>query len=188
MNYWLILIPLFTAFTGWFVTWLLIRILFRNVLPKRWSRITEFAVSQVNDQLLSLDGIEEKISDPKNLEKIMPMIESHIDLFLRERLGKEIPMINMFIGDKTINKLKTALMNEIESLFPKVMKEYATNLRSDLELENIVRKKINEFSPQKLEQLFRLHLSKELRMAGIAGALIGLIIGGLELLVILLVS
>ena len=52
-------------------------------------------------QLLSFDEIERRITDPKSLDKIMPVIEEHIDQFLRVKLGKEMPMISAFIGDKT---------------------------------------------------------------------------------------
>jgi hypothetical protein len=39
-----------------------------------------------------------------------------------------MPMIGMFIGEKTINELKAVFITELESLFPVIMKSYLGNL------------------------------------------------------------
>jgi hypothetical protein len=49
-------------------------------------------------------------------------------IFLRIKLKDEMPMLSMFIGDKTITSLKKFFMQEIEILFPQVMKQFAANL------------------------------------------------------------
>jgi uncharacterized membrane protein YheB (UPF0754 family) len=201
MNIWvIILVPLLSAFIGWFTNWMFIKMLFHprepkkvlgmtfhGVFPKRQKQLAEKLAAVVSREF-SFTNIEEKISDPKNLEKIMPTIESHVDEFLRVRLGKEMPMISMFIGDKTINKMKEALMKEIESLFPIVMKQYAGNLKAGLDLEQLVINKVAAFTPGKVEEMFYQGMSKELRLMGITGAIIGFIIGMLQLLIIWLTS
>jgi uncharacterized membrane protein YheB (UPF0754 family) len=111
-----------------------------------------------------------------------------VDGFLRTRLSAEMPMISMFIGDKTINKLKDALMKEIESLFPPVMKQYAANLKTELDLEQIVIKKVSGFSSDKLEEILYQIMSKEFRFVEIIGAVIGFIIGALQVLITVLTT
>ena len=64
-----------------------------------------------------------------------------------------MPVISMFIGDKTIQKMKSAFMQEIETLFPKVMKQYAVNLKDELDIESIVTAKVAAFSSDKLEDI-----------------------------------
>ena len=94
-----------------------------------------------------------------------------------------MPVISMFIGDKTITKLKTMFMKEIESLFPQVMKQYAANLKTELDLEHIVIKKVAAFSSDKLEEILYQIMSKEFRFVEIIGAVIGLIIGVVQVLI-----
>jgi len=111
------------------------------------------------------------------------MIENHIDDFLRNRLSVEMPVISMFIGDKTITKLKSAFMTEIELLFPIVMKQYAANLKTELDLEHIVIQKVAGFSSDKLEEVLYQIMSKEFRFVEIIGAVIGFIIGLVQILI-----
>lgn len=197
MNYWLlIIIPLISAFIGWVTNWVAIKMLFHprepkkilgitfhGIFPKRQQQFAEKLGKLVSAEFLSFDDIEEKISSPENLKKIMPMIENHIDDFLRNRLSNEMPVISMFIGDKTIGKLKEAFMKEIESLFPQVMKQYAVNLKDELDLEQIVIKKVSGFSSDKLEEVLLQIMSKEFRFVEIIGAVIGFIIGLLQVII-----
>ena len=196
MNYWLlIIIPLISALIGWLTNWVAIKMLFhprkpRNILgirfhgifPKRQQQFADKLGATVSQQFLSYSDIQNQISDPSNLGKIMPLIENHIDEFLRIKLAQEIPMVSMFIGDKTISMLKQALMKEIETLFPIVMKQYAINLKDQLDIEQIVTKKVAAFSSDKLEDLLYQIMSKEFRFVEIIGAVIGFIIGLLQVL------
>ena len=201
MNYWLLIIPIISAFIGWVSNRILIKMLFhprnpkkfagitiQGILPKRQQQLAEKLGKLVSKELFSSGDIEQKISDPANVDKIMPMIEEHIDDFLRNRLKTEMPMISMFIGDKTVNKLKAAFMKEIETLFPQVMKQYAGNMMHELNLENMVINKISAFSSDKIEQILYQNMGKELRQAGGLGALIGFIIGVIQVLIIHLAS
>ena len=158
-------------------------ITFHGIFPKRQQQFAEKLGKLVSAEFLSFDDIEEKISNPDNLKKIMPMIENHIDDFLRNRLTTEMPVISMFIGDKTITKLKESFMKEIEQLFPKVMKKYAANLKDELDLEQIVIKKVAGFSSDKLEEVLYQIMSKEFRFVELIGAVIGFIIGLIQVII-----
>jgi len=196
MNYWLLIgIPLISAFIGYITNLVAIKMLFhprepkrllgitfQGIFPKRQRQFAEKLGKLVSAEFLSFNDIEQKISDPENLKKIMPMIEAHIDDFLRNRLGTEMPMISMFIGDKTISKLKESFMKEIELLFPQVMKQYAVNLKEELDLEQIVITKVAGFSSDKLEEVLYQIMSKEFRFVEIIGAVIGFIIGLVQVL------
>jgi len=135
-------------------------------------------------QFLSANITEEKISDPATLQKIMPLIEEHIDDFLRNKLKKDMPFVGMLIGEKTISSLKKVFVTELETLFPNIMRNYASNLIADLNIEQLVRQKIAGLSVQEIETSFEENFSRELRLAQLAGACIGLIIGLITMVVI----
>jgi len=109
-------------------------ITFHGIFPKRQKTLAANLGKLVSDEFLSFTDIEEKISDPKNLKQVMPLIDAHIENFLRKKLPDEMPVISMFIGDKTINKMKSVFMNELEELFPKLMKQFAGNMKNELDL------------------------------------------------------
>ncbi|MEJ8844877.1 DUF445 family protein [Lacibacter sp. H375] len=199
MNYWLILIPVISAFIGWVTNWVAIKMLFhprnpvnvlgiriQGIFPKRQEQFAEKLGKLVSRELLSFSDIEEKISNPENLKKVLPMVETHIDHFLRVKLGESMPMISMFIGDKTIEKLKVTFMEELEILFPKVMKDYTNTLKQQLDLEHIVTEKVKAFSGDKLEEILYQVMAKEFRFVEIIGGVLGFLIGILQVLLTLL--
>jgi uncharacterized membrane protein YheB (UPF0754 family) len=201
MNYWLILIPLLSAFTGWITIRIALLLLFRPLEPRKIMGLTLQGVFPKQKQQIAIkagqiaaaefstfEGLEQKISDPKNMEKIKPLIETHIDDFLRNKLKEQMPMISLFIGDKTINTLKVVFMQEIEALFPQVMQQFAGNLKNDLDIEQMVVSKISGVSLEKIESLLYSNLSKEFQMAAGIGALIGLLTGLIQLVIILLTN
>ena len=201
MNSWLILIPLLSAFTGWIAIKIVVKLVFRPQVPQKIMGFTWQGILPAHKQQLaarigqiaayefaSFTAIEEKISDPRNMEKIKPLIETHIDDFLRNKLKEQMPMISMFIGDKTINTLKVVFMQEIESLFPQVMQQFAGQLKNDLNIEQMVVSKIAGVSSAQIESLLYKKLAREFRLAAMIGAVIGLLIGVIQLGIIWLTN
>jgi uncharacterized membrane protein YheB (UPF0754 family) len=194
-----ILIPLISAFIGWFTNWIAIKMLFHpkvpirilgitfhGIFPKRQKQFAEKLGKLVSEELLSFSDIEQKIADPANIEKLMPYVETHIDHFLRVKLAEEMPMISMFIGDKTINQMKGIFIQELQTLFPKIMENYMGQLQKDLDLEEIVVKKVSGFSSDKLEEILQAIMSKEFRFVEIIGGVLGFIIGLLQVFLTIL--
>jgi len=197
MAWQLFLIPVATAFSCWLVIKLFFFILFRpyqpisilgfrvqGVLPQKQSAIATRAGKIVAQQFFSPKTIEEKISDPSVLQKIMPLIEEHIDDFLRNKLKKEMPFIGMFVGDKTIGSLKKVFMTELETLFPNIMKSYVSNLIKDLNIEQLVSQKIAAASIPAIENSIKKDFSTERRLLMLVSASVGLIIGVIVMIVV----
>ena len=95
-----------------------------------------------------------------------------------------MPFVGMFVGDKTVSSLKKVFMTELETLFPNIMRSYASNLISDLNIEQMVRKKIAAASIEEIETSLKKNLSNELRLVQLMSALVGLIIGIIVMVVI----
>ncbi|MGL6266528.1 MAG: DUF445 domain-containing protein [Chitinophagaceae bacterium] len=199
MNWWLISIPIISGFIGWVTNWVAIKMLFhpRNpvrvlgltfhgIFPKRQKQFAEKLGKLVSEELLSFTEIEQKIINPANLKKMMPLVEAHVDDFLRNKLKDVFPVISMFIGDKTINELKGFFMTELEALFPVLMQRYMKNLQQELDLEKIVIEKVSGFSSDKLEEILMGIMSKEFRFVEILGGVLGFLIGLIQVGITLL--
>jgi uncharacterized membrane protein YheB (UPF0754 family) len=87
----------------------------------------------------------------------------------------------MFIGDSTINQLKTIFMAELEIIFPEMIASYMKNLESQLDLEKIVTEKVYGFSSDKMEAILNQIMSKEFKFIEVIGAVLGFIIGLLQI-------
>lgn len=196
MQYWQLLLILISGFIGWITNWVAIKMLFhprkpvkvlgltiQGIFPKNQKQFAQKLGKMVSGEFLSFADIEKKISEPGNIQKMMPLIETHIDTFLKDRLSEQLPMISMFIGDKTLSRLKTTFMQEIETLLPPVMKSYAGQLKSELDLETIITHKVADFSSDRLEDLLYQIMAKEFRFVEWVGAIIGLLIGLVQVLI-----
>lgn len=201
MNYWLLLIPVISAFIGWVTNLLAIKMLFHprqpikilgltihGIFPKRQQVFAEKLGKLVSDELLSYDDIQDKIANPKNLQKLMPMIEGHIENFLRVKMSDEMPFLSIFVGEKTIISLKKLFMLELEALFPQLMRSYTSQLQTELDLEKIVTEKVAAFSSEKLESILFQIMGKEFRFVEILGGIIGFIIGLVQVFITIATS
>ena len=190
-----------STFTGWITTWIAIKMLFhprkpvkilgltiQGIFPKNQRRIAEKLGQVVGKELLSFDEIEQKVTNPENLQKLRPDIEAHIDHFLRNKLKDTFPMLSMFIGDKTINQLKDAFLIELENLFPVLMKNYMGKLQQDLDLEKIVTEKVANFSSEKLEDILHQITKREFKFLELIGGVFGFLIGIIQVIVAILLK
>ncbi|SEW35708.1 hypothetical protein SAMN05428988_4378 [Chitinophaga sp. YR573] len=135
------LIPFIAAFIGWFANWLTIKFLFRN------------RKQLINEQIRS------KLTSPENIQSILPVVETHMDIFLKEKLPEAMPVFKMFIGESTTQQVKNVLMKELDSMFPVIINQYLQNI----DAESLI--------PVKLKKLFP-----------IAGAALGFLLGLLFIL------
>lgn len=188
-----IIIPLISAFIGWFTNWIAIKMLFHprepkkilgftfhGIFPKRQQVFAARLGKLVSDELLSFSDISTKITNPSNLKSVMPLIEKHIDRFLREQLPEQMPLISMFIGESTIQELKGVFVRQLEVLFPEIMQSYVHTLKDQLDLEAIVTQKVAGFSSDKMEQILMSIMQKEFRFVEIIGGILGFVIGMLQ--------
>lgn len=198
MGWWLYITPFFAAALGWLLAAAAIRILFRPYSPKKIAgfhlqgllpaKQQELAAKAgaLSASFFSIKEIEEKITHPDSVKKIMPQAEEQIDHFLRVKLVKSMPVVGMFVGDKTINTLKAVFMTELEQLFPEIMKNYMGRLQEDLNIEQLVAARIAAITPAAIETGLRGLLKKELQLTKLLGALMGFIIAAVQLALLLL--
>ena len=187
---------LLSTFTGWVTTWIAIKMLFhprrpvkffgltiQGIFPKNQHLIAQKLGQVVGKELLSFSEIEEKVTNPENLQKLRPDIEAHIDNFLHNKIKEIFPALSMFIGEKTINQLKDAFLMELESLFPVLMKNYMNKLQGELNLEKIVTEKVANFSSEKLEDILNQITKREFKFLEFVGGFFGLLIGLVQVLI-----
>lgn len=190
-----IIIPLISAFIGYFTNWIAVKMLFhprnpiqflgftiQGIFPKRQAQFAEKLGKMVSNELLSFEEIEQKLTSPSNLERLKPHIEKQVDHFLRERLPEIFPVISMFIGEKTLSSLKETFLSELGDMFPSLMQQYAGSLKQELDLEKIVVDKVSNFSSDKLEDLLYQIMSKEFRFVEILGGVLGFLIGIIQVM------
>ena len=184
------LLPFIAAAIGWLLNSLAVRMLFRpyqplqlgfitlqGLFPKKQAQLAASLGALVGRQLFSFDDIRDKLTDPGKIRNIIPLVEAHLDSFLRERLPKAMPVLSMFIGDSIVQQIKTHLVAELDTLFPVLISQYLDSVQQDLDLEKIVSQKIAGISAAKLESITGELMQPALRRFRQLGALTGFITG-----------
>lgn len=187
MNLWLLL-PLIGAVVGWLVMSAGLWFFFTYMLPKRKAQIDRQVSKLAAQHFISFNEIEKKLVSPESFEKLLPVIEAHIDEFLRHKLGKSMPFLGAFIGDKTINQLKAVFMEELADLFPTVMKNYFSQLQQEIDLEGVLLARLAEIPAQRIGSLTKSLLAKEFRLLKMMGAVTGFITGLVQLIFMWLIA
>jgi hypothetical protein len=169
MNSWIFLTPLISGGIGWLLHIFLGNYFLHSYLPAQKNKIAASLGAQLQ-AMLPFSAIEEKISNPALIEKAMPMIETHIDEFLSVKLPQEIPMLAMFVGNKTTDKIKEVFITQLKALFPKVMGNIVNDLKGSFDIETIIKKELQQIDLSR-------PLKKELMKFSYMGILTGFIIG-----------
>ncbi len=194
------LIPLASGAIGWFTNYLAIKMLFhprvpirfmgmtmQGIFPKRQRQFAEQLGQLVSDKLLSFDDIKGTLISAENLSQLQPLIEEKIDHMLRVKLKDTMPMISMFVGDKTIAKLKDTFSEEIIAQLPDLIDQYLEGVSGRLDIQQLVTEKVAEFDVLELEALLKSVLGREFRFIELLGAVIGFLIGLVQLIFMLYV-
>ncbi len=189
------LLPFIAGFIGWFTNWIAIKMLFhprlpvnflgmtiQGIFPKRQAQFAEKLGQLVSKELISLDEIALKINQPSTIQKALPFIEEHIDGFIKTKLKEEMPLLSMFVNDKSLDNIKKGMVSEIETIFPQIMTKMTNGLKEELNIENLVTEKVKGFSSDKLEDILNAIMSKEFRFVEIIGAVLGFLIGIIQIL------
>lgn len=187
-------LPIIAALLGWFTNYIAVKMLFhprepinlyffelQGVFPKRQAVIAEKLGKMVVDELFSAKDLRDKISNPDSLEKIYDSIEEKVDEYLKDALPNKFPVMSIFIREKTRNSIKEEMLAEVERITPTVINKYLDDMEQQLDIQEIVRSKVAELSPQKLESLINSIISKEFRFIEIIGAVIGFMVGCIQI-------
>lgn len=155
-----------------------------GALPANLGRIGESMADAVAAQLA--DGGLAPGAD--GMAAVEPIISGHLDTFLAVRLKEKMPVIAAFIGDKTVGKLKTAMMEEISELLPRVIENYSSTLAQDGRLKQKIADRVANIQVAELERGVKPLLADARRKLGLPVALLGGLFGGVIALLVYLLG
>ncbi len=143
----IILLPLLVACFGWLISWGFIKIIFFphqsiRLAGKQWQSLFSKKAGQI-----SIGQILPELTQGDSFQKLLPFIDAKLDEFFKERLVQKMPVISMFIGDKTITQLKEVFLEELAQIFPDLLSEFTQSSANTflLNLEAKWSKKIEQY-------------------------------------------
>lgn len=128
-----IFIPLLTGLLGWAMIWLFAKSLFfptNSIQIGRFKWKSGFAL--LVDQFPIEFFIANEHETDAQFKAMQPLMEQKLDHFFSHTIQDKLPMLSMFIGDKTTTQLKTVFLDELALIFPEIIGQFAQKAKKKL--------------------------------------------------------
>ena len=188
-------IPFIGAFIGWITNWIAIKMLFhpRNpvkvlgvtfhgIFPKNKKRIAEKLGIIVQRDLINFGDIKDRFQEADAVRNFRDEIAAKVDDAIRERIEKS-PILDAIVPEQLILAVHKIIVDEIEKNLPNVIGNSIEKIEERLDIQELVRRKVEAFSDAKLENLLMDITSKEFTFIELIGGVLGFIIGIVQLLI-----
>lgn len=192
-------LPFIAALVGWFTNYIAVKMLFhpkkpvnilgvyklQGIFPKNQQHVADKIGKMVAEELLSSQDLKDHILTPENIGSIVQVIENKIENFFSVKVPKRYPTLSrLLLSEKRKERIVQELMEEVDSTVPEVLNSYFGDIQERFNVEEIIREKVNNLPSNKLEDLLMNLLEKEFKFIEYIGAVIGFIIGWIQVLMI----
>jgi uncharacterized membrane protein YheB (UPF0754 family) len=194
----LILTPFITAAIGWFTNWVAIQMLFhprepmrvffwqwQGLIPRRQEQLAAEAAEMIEREIMQQHMIVHEI---RKIE-LGPYLEEAAHKVVWERIGpqlKAIPFLGGFINDSTLAKLEVIAAAAMKDEAGPLMEKVATQFEASVNLKQLIEDNIAAFDLERLEAIVNEVAKREFKTIERLGAVLGFLIGCLQLLILLL--
>ena len=179
---------------GWGTNYLAVRMLFhprveksilglriQGVFPERQKVLAEKLGQLVARELFSMHDVRKHLQGEEFIVHVTKTIEAKVDEFLQEKLAETIPMASMFLGSGMVDTIKHSLVESLAKAVPELGDMFVTHLEKNMDVEIVVREKVEAFSSDKLEEMLLSIMNREFRFIEVVGAVLGFVIGLVQL-------
>ena len=195
--HWLLfLLPLIAALIGWMTNYIAVKMLFHpkepkkivgitfhGVFPKRQNVLAEKLGQLVADELFSVSDVSAKIKEFATSDEAMNEVGKRIEMTIRNKLVQAFPMLAMFLTDEMVEKVTGLFKNELKDFLSATSQGMGEKLEENLNVEAMVKERVNAFYSEKLEKLLNQLMKKEFKYIELVGAILGFLIGCLQLVI-----
>ena len=191
------LLPILAALIGWITNYLAIKMLFhphqpkkllgmtfQGVFPKRQAQIAEKLGDLVANELFSMKDVAQKIEDLSTQPEAMEEVGQRIEKTIRGKLISAFPMLSMFLSDEMIEKVTNLFKRELEDFLRVSAQGLAVKMEESVDIQALVREKVQAFSSNKIEELLLGFMKQEFRFIEKIGAVLGFFIGCIQVLLV----
>jgi uncharacterized membrane protein YheB (UPF0754 family) len=194
----LLSMPFITALIGWLTNKVAIVMLFRprrarrllgvtlqGAIPRRQKDLARSAAELMEREVLDKHLIR---SELQRID-MMPMIHQFSERLVYENLAprlRKFLLFRGFLADTTLRGIHRAVTDMLEHEAPAMLARLAVEAEHRLDVARLVEERIGGFDLDKLEALVNEVAASELRGIEIMGAVLGFIVGLLQIAILVL--
>ncbi|EOD00911.1 DUF445 domain-containing protein [Caldisalinibacter kiritimatiensis] len=160
----------------------LLNIKFQGLIPKRKEEIAKKIGKVVEEELISINEIIDKVIEKENLSSVLLIIKTKINKVIEEKLPSIIPttfrnMIYSYVDD--------LIDGEGERLLKDLAENMVHKATTQVKISEIIEEKVNSFELEKIEEIIISVAKKELKHIEVLGGILGFIIGVMQGIIVL---
>jgi uncharacterized membrane protein YheB (UPF0754 family) len=198
--YLLLSTPLLTAMIGWLTNKVAIEMLFRprqpvhilgmrlhGLIPKRQMALAAEAAELIERELMQQHVLLQQI---RTID-LDPYLHATAKRLVWERIAprlRSMPLLGSFVSDKMLTNLEELATDEMKREAGPLMERIALQFETDFHVRDIITDNIKSFELDKLEQVVRSIAKREFKTIEYMGALLGGMVGCVQLLLFILIA
>lgn len=192
INYHLLSLPIVGALIGWLTNYIAVKLLFRpqrvykflgieiqGLLPKRKRELSRSIAHTVETHMLNTRDFSNVLKEMEFEEEIKEAVEEILKRRLKIHWAGRLPMIGK-LSDKIAHKLKDVIVKEMIDAVHQYKDRLIEKFHSRINLQKMIIERLENYDIMKLEEIILKLVSKELRYIELTGAVLGFMIGALQ--------
>lgn len=188
-----LLMPLFGGMIGFISDWIALQMLFRPLRPKKFLGFTlhgkflarqdevahDYASLMANELLTPAHMIEELLRGPA-LDRIVELAHRRVREAIDARLGWAQPVVILALGHERYEELRKLVAQRLVDLIPVASQKVERYALDALDINSTILSRMNTLSPEEFESVLRPAFKENEMVVVIAGAILGALIGELQ--------
>jgi uncharacterized membrane protein YheB (UPF0754 family) len=188
-----VLLVIIGGFIGWLTNKVAIKMLFRpinphkflgikiqGVFPRRKDQIAISLANIIEQELLSKEVIMNQLMSKEKIDEIKIKMKKMIV----EKLSQSIPsVLAMFVGGDLKGFVEKYVAKHGDEMFDEMLSEFQKTGLDNLDIQKLVKERIDELDFVEFEKIMVGLMSKELRFVEIVGLFLGAFIGAIQYLI-----
>lgn len=195
----LLILAVIGALIGWMTNVIAIKLMFRPInpigikgtpfvlqglIPKRKADIAKSIGEVINDELISMEAIVDKVIEDMDKKAVVDMIKTKILSIANEKMPSLVP--SMFKG-MILQNIESMIEENGESIVVELGEQLSHKAIDSIDISKMVEDQINAYDFEKIEQMTLKIAKNELKHIEILGGVIGFFIGLIQGLFVLYV-
>ncbi len=194
---WLVLlIPLFSAFVGWFTNVVAIKMMFypteplgkppwfgwQGIVPANAHRLARMSTQLILTKLLSLEELFASFKGEAFAEEIEPVVEDITEQIIDEVATKRAPQMWENAGEFMQNQIREQIKAKVRETAVKIVDDFSANITDILDLEKVVVEAVME-DKELMSMMFLQVGWEEFKFIERSGIWFGLLFGVIQMAV-----
>ncbi|MGI6523696.1 MAG: DUF445 domain-containing protein [Bdellovibrionota bacterium] len=189
-------LPFIAALIGWITNYVAVRMLFRprkpykiffytlqGVFPKRQKELAKQVADIFVSEFLDSKDLKENLGRVLRSADLKRMIDLHIQGVIKNKVATFLPILPRHYANSLVDKIGFAYKDELDPLMETIIHRILESPDVVPDIRNLIEDRIANFSVEKLELLCEGVLHKEFRFIELVGAVLGFIVGVIQMLI-----